>query len=244
KYMELNKVHKSYQGSGVKIGIIDTGVSKEQKTEVSINLLDDVQEYDNNGHGSYVYELIKETAPKAKVFSIKVMDKDEKINAALILKALKEAERLKLDIVNLSIGTHKENDLIAKQLEHMTKKGTIVLSSAGDYGENTMLFPANQLGIISVGALSANGMKWDDNNAEDEIDTFFPGDEISVKDYLNQNKEKHIEVSGSSYATAIGSGYVAILLESKGELSPFEVEKYLKKFKENEPLYSEVILKE
>ncbi len=70
-----------------------------------------------------------------------------------------------------------------------------------------MMFPASEDGVISVGSLSANKKVSHITNAPDECVIIAPGDEIKT---IN-NKNIIASTSGTSEATAIISGYLALL---------------------------------
>lgn len=70
-----------------------------------------------------------------------------------------------------------------------------------------MMFPANKKGVVSVGSISANKRVSDFTNTPNNTIINAPGDEI--KSY---SVDKKIVVnSGTSQATAIISGYIALL---------------------------------
>ncbi|MBU3182883.1 S8 family peptidase [Clostridium psychrophilum] len=215
-YMNYKSIHKLSKGKSQKIALIDTGISKFQinNDEKSIALVGN--EYDNNGHGTILYSIIKGygygneiegIAPNTEIFSIKVMDIDNPIKSSIIAQAINKAIDAKCTIINISIGGYKYNDGISKAIDKAMAKGITVISSSGDYKTVEMLFPANKKGVISVGASSSNFKTWDFTNAPDKCTIIAPGDEIKGID----NTKKIDSTSGTSQATAIISGYVALL---------------------------------
>ena len=248
RYMNYNKLHKISTGESQTIALIDSGISKFQDVKENIDLTKSKSSYDTNGHGTMMYSLIKGysdkitgVAPDSKIISIKVMNSDESINPETIKNAIEIAIEKNVDIISLSLGSTKENRGIADKINEATSKGITVISSAGDYEQDFLLFPASLDNVISVGSIAANGRVSDYTNAPDETKINAPGEEILMVD----NNEKIIEANGSSEATAIITGYVSLLkdksLKEGKQLTTSEIQKLLLKIKESDITYVEVL---
>ena len=248
RYMNYNKLHKISTGESQTIALIDSGISKFQDVKENIDLTKSKSSYDTNGHGTMMYSLIKGysdkitgVAPDSKIISIKVMNSDEGINPETIKNAIEIAIEKNVDIISLSLGSTKENRGIADKINEATSKGITVISSAGDYEQGFLLFPASLDNVISVGSIAANGRVSDYTNAPDETTINAPGEEILMVD----NNEKIIEANGSSEATAIITGYVSLLkdksLKVGKQLTTSEIQKLLLKIKESDITYAEVL---
>lgn len=246
--MNYNKLHKISTGESQTIALIDSGISKFQDVKENIDLTKSKSSYDTNGHGTMMYSLIKGysdkitgVAPDSKIISIKVMNSDEGINPETIKNAIEIAIEKNVDIISLSLGSTKENRGIADKINEATSKGITVISSAGDYEQGFLLFPASLDNVISVGSIAANGRVSDYTNAPDETTINAPGEEILMVD----NNEKIIEANGSSEATAIITGYVSLLkdksLKEGKQLTTSEIQKLLLKIKESDITYAEVL---
>lgn len=248
RYMNYNKLHKISTGDSQTIALIDSGISKFQDVKENIDLTKSKSSYDTNGHGTMMYSLIKGysdkitgVAPDSKIISIKVMNSDESINPETIKNAIEIAIEKNVDIISLSLGSTKENRGIADKINEATSKGITVISSAGDYEQGFLLFPASLDNVISVGSIAANGRVSDYTNAPDETTINAPGEEI----LMVENNEKIIEANGSSEATAIITGYVSLLkdksLKEGKQLTTSEIQKLLLKIKESDITYAEVL---
>ena len=248
RYMNYNKLHKISTGESQTIALIDSGISKFQDVKENIDLTKSKSSYDTNGHGTMMYSLIKGysdkitgVAPDSKIISIKVMNSDEGINPETIKNAIEIAIEKNVDIISLSLGSTKENRGIADKINEATSKGITVISSAGDYEQGFLLFPASLDNVISVGSIAANGRVSDYTNAPDETTINAPGEEI----LMVENNEKIIEANGSSEATAIITGYVSLLkdksLKEGKQLTTSEIQKLLLKIKESDITYVEVL---
>ena len=85
---------------------------------------------------------------------MKIFNKKQKTFSSWLLKALDYSLEINLDIINLSFGGINFDDIIIKdKLNELTKKGVIIIASAGNDGPSygTINFPGNLPFVISVG---------------------------------------------------------------------------------------------
>mgnify|MGYP001180880013 CR=1 FL=1 len=149
-------------GRGAKIAVLDTGLFKhEWLTDVhAAPGADDVWDaegdgYGDNesGHGTFIAGLIKQVAPAAEVYAVKVLDSHgvgDDLTVATELAKLPAD----VDIVNLSLGGYTENDqpplAIANVLPSKTR---IVVAAAGNHADKRPFWPAAFGPALSVGAV-------------------------------------------------------------------------------------------
>jgi subtilisin family serine protease len=96
----------------MKIAIIDSGIHPghphvgEIAGGVGITLAGEGNDaIDRLGHGTAVAGAIREKAPDAELYAVKVFDRRLRANAGLILRALAWCREHGMDLVNLSLGT-------------------------------------------------------------------------------------------------------------------------------------------
>ena len=96
----------------MKIAIIDSGVHYghphvgEIAGGVEITLAGEGPDaIDRLGHGTAVAGAIREKAPDAELYAVKVFDRRLTANVAVILRALEWCRQHRMDLVNLSLGT-------------------------------------------------------------------------------------------------------------------------------------------
>jgi Subtilase family len=106
----------------VKIAIIDSGIHPghphvgEIAGGVEITIAGEGSDaVDRLGHGTAVAGAIREKAPDAELYAVKVFDRRLTANIGVILRALAWCRDHKMDLVNLSLGTenpaHRESFL-------------------------------------------------------------------------------------------------------------------------------------
>src|SRR5574338_331383 len=162
---------KGYEGNGIKIAIIDTGIDYNHhdlfgfgpngKVIGGYDFVDnDEQPMDTNGHGTEVAGIIaadgnlKGVAPKAKLFAYRVSATGESVSSEFIVNAIHRAIKEKVDIINISLGVNKTNEELARAVSEAVKNGIIVVAAAGNSGPgiHTIGSPAESLDVLTVGA--------------------------------------------------------------------------------------------
>ncbi|MBI3639831.1 MAG: S8 family serine peptidase [Thaumarchaeota archaeon] len=166
---------QGFEGQGIKIGIIDTGIDYDHqdllgfgpsdKVVGGYNFVDnDNKPIDTTGHGTEVAGIIaadgslKGVAPKAKLFSYKVSSTGESVSSDLIVKAIHRAIEDKVNVINISLGVNKTNDEIDQAVNEAVKNGIVVVVAAGNNGpdDGTIGSPGKDLNAITVGATYNN----------------------------------------------------------------------------------------
>jgi minor extracellular serine protease Vpr len=163
-----------YDGSGIKIAIIDTGVdhrhpdlfsSNDSNKIEGINFVNGmIAHEDLNGHGTQVAGIIaadgnlKGISPKSKIISYKVSDDGESVSSELIIKAIRQAIADKVDIINISLGVNKTNSQIDKAVNDAVSAGIVVVVAAGNDGplKESIGSPGINYNAITVGATYNN----------------------------------------------------------------------------------------
>lgn len=213
--LDYEKLHKISKGKSQTIAIIDTGLNSIYNGNLKFeeSLVDENIE-DTNGHGTMMYSIIKGISdnivgisPEAQIMAIKVMNDDNSVSPTIIKNAIELAVQKGATIINLSIASHFEDKDITEAIKSAVNKGITVVASSGDYGNTELMYPAILDEVVSVGAIDASGNVLDLTSGSKAATINAPGHEIST---INLN-ETIIKTSGTSQATAIISGYIALL---------------------------------
>jgi hypothetical protein len=132
----------------MKIAIIDSGIHPghphvgEIAGAVEITLVGEGQDaIDRLGHGTAVAGAIREKAPDAALYAVKVFDRRLAANIGVILRALAWCREHGMDIVNLSLGT--ENPAHRDSFLQMIGDDLLVVSAAH-------VLPGSLPGVIGV----------------------------------------------------------------------------------------------
>jgi serine protease AprX len=103
--------------------------------------------------------LYRGLAPKARIISLKVLDGNGAGYTSSVLRALEfvvaNRERLKIDIVNLSLGhpiyESPETDPLVRAVEDAVRSGLVVVAASGNHGWNQVTGEVGYAGVTSPG---------------------------------------------------------------------------------------------
>ncbi|RAS91821.1 hypothetical protein A3863_04915 [Priestia endophytica] len=220
--LDIEKIWDYSKGKSQTIAFIDTGISNQAKTLYSDKIIDTYNSIENNnkvidkhGHGTQMVSVasgngkkgITGIAPKSKIIIIKAFEEGEQMNPSNIVKAINYAISKKVDIINMSFGSFKSNSDIEDAINLAIKNNITVVASTGDYGNKDILFPANMNNVVSVEAKNKEGETWEFSNVSKDDVIAVPG--VDINSLTLDNKQ--VRQDGTSHATAITSGYIALL---------------------------------
>jgi len=204
--------------------------------------------YDDNGHGTHIAGIIggngrnsggryRGIAPKCHFIIGKVLDEQGNGSVVDVKNAINwvigEKERLKIRILNISIGMFpdakaKEQQELLEIVEKAWDSGLVVVVAAGNNGPEKMSItnPGISPRVITVGAIRERRVQkyYSGIGPTKECimkpEILAPGQKIvSCKNEAGSYTTK----SGSSMATPVVSGVIALLLQKEPWLSPIDV---------------------
>jgi subtilisin family serine protease len=175
---------------------------------------------DRLGHGTAVAAAIREKAPDAEIFAVKVFDRDLSATAAALVAACEYARSLHARIVNLSLGTENADHeaALADVVGRLRDNGSVVIAAGEQDGVRWL--PGSLAGVWAV-----------------TLDWTVPRETFRI-DHLSQTgaafrasgfprpipgvpSERNLK--GVSFAVANVTGIVARLIAEDPDGSPFEV---------------------
>lgn len=247
-----NVYRKGFTGKGVCAVILDTGAYPHKDLRKQIrgfkDFTTDKREcYDDNGHGTHVAGIfcangsLQGVAPGARVIVLKVLDRNGNGNTRRVLEALDWVEKNKaiyqIRILNFSVGflpgaDDEDQKLILDKLERLWDDNVVVVAAAGNNGprEGTVTVPGISRKIITVGASDDTGQGRNMPHGysgrgptgccivKPEITA--PGTNILSLDHRGNY---YVKKSGTSMATPVVCGTLALALQKKPSLRPEEL---------------------
>ncbi|MCQ4087126.1 S8 family peptidase [Saccharibacillus sp. JS10] len=233
--IDTSEAQKSgYTGKGVKIAVLDTGISDQSGLKISggTSTIEGVPSYnDDNGHGTAVAGIIGATskaykgiAPDASVYAVKVMDKDGNGSTQSLAEGIDWAIRQNMDIINMSLSFPEQSSAIQDLLQKATDQGITVIVAAGNAGNaegtgDTIAFPAKLPEVITVAAIDSNLKRADFSGTGSEVELSAPGVGIISTSVSGKYKINN----GTSMATPFVSGMVADLKQAYPNISAAEL---------------------
>ncbi len=200
---------KVQASEAVKVAILDSGSNITYKEGIS--LVDDALR-DNNGHGTLMAQIIKETCSSAELYIIKVIGADGLvINEDALILGLEWAIAKEVKVINMSLRI-KPSQRLYEVIKKAYTKGIILVAAAGNNDKfsgsyysvldaktsvdsnvpsKDVAYPAKYPEVIAVGALNQYGKAYNQSAQSEDVDIYFRG------------------YRGRSAGTSIASAYVA-----------------------------------
>ncbi|MBI1935061.1 S8 family serine peptidase [Candidatus Woesearchaeota archaeon] len=228
-------VWKKTNGNGVKIAIIDSGISQHDDLNIAGGVSFISENYsDNNGHGTAVAGIISSllnnkgiigVSPDAEIYAIKIFENSEG-NLYNAIEAVGWAIDNKMDIISMSWGLSSYSKILEEVLFKAYENNILLIASSGNDGENKILYPAHYPQVIAVGAVDNNNSRASFSNYGNELELVAPGVNIYT---TNQNNNYFLNVSGTSFATPHIVGVGALIKSYKPNLTNCYIREILRK---------------
>lgn len=178
----LDVIRPGLTGAGVKIGVIDSGMATSHPDLDAAGGFDFTESDDPDEtwrtdtvrHGSHVSGTIAASgngqgirgfAPDAEIHVFKVFPGGKFSD---LIKALEKCIALKLDVVNLSLGSKKTSEILAQKFQAAADKGVACIAAAGNSGD-AVGFPAQLPTVLTVAAIGQHGKFPDDSYHQRQV---------------------------------------------------------------------------
>lgn len=227
--LNLDEAHTISLGAGVVVAVVDTGVQLDHPglvgyltgngydfvnddtiPEDEFNGLDDDGDTlidEAAGHGTHVAGIVNLVAPQAEVMPLRVLDSDGRGNVFLVAEAILYAVEHGADVVNLSLGTTADSDLLAEMVEDAVANGVVLVAAAGNWNSSSEQYPAAEEEVIAVASIGPDGTKSPFSNYGSWVDISAPGESI----YSTFPTDGYAQWSGTSMATPFIAGQAALI---------------------------------
>lgn len=145
-------------GAGVRVAIVDSGAAAGHPHVGSVaggirigrNGEEDDDWGDRIGHGTAVAAAIREKAPEAELFAIRVFEQELATTADALSLAIRRAAELGGRLINLSLGTVNpaHTDHLSRAVHYAAERGALVVSALELDG--TPWLPGSLAGVMGV----------------------------------------------------------------------------------------------
>ena len=225
------------KGTGVKIGIIDSGVDYRHQDLDGVYaaggydfVQNDADPDDVYGHGTHVAGTacaednivgVVGVAPECALYSLRVLNDSGSGSWSATIKAMEWAVDNKLQVVNLNLGSSQDpGSTVKAAFDSAEAAGLVIVAAGGNSGTpsgkgNNVIYPAKYASVIAVAATDKNDTRPSWSSTGEEIELAAPG--VSVLSSWNDGDSPHdpqpIILDGDYYkegsGTSMASPHVA-----------------------------------
>jgi len=249
---------QGFSGQGVKVAIIDTGISVHNELPNVVQrvsfveddpatLTDESSPFDHHGHGTHVAGIVGAkvggptslegsefvgVAPNTSLYSLKAMDGDEG-SILNVIEAIDWAIANDMDIINLSLGLSSHVQLLQDAVDRAYNAGILLVGAAGnDNVGSPVNYPAKYESVIAVSSVDSRKSISSFSSTGAEIEFTAPGSGIAST-YVDGSTSKYIMMSGTSQAAPHIAGFLALLKQKNPTKTVSELRIELQKYAED-----------
>lgn len=209
-------------GAGVLVAVIDSGIHADHPhingVIGGIGISEDGRTHDDYtdriGHGTAVAGAIREKAPAADLYAIRIFEQTLATPGRVLVRAIEHAVEIGARLVNLSLGTASVDtrSALAEVIRDAVSRGTVAVSAEGN-GEID-LYPGSLAGAVPI------EVDWD--CPRHAIRTLAPpGFRLAASGFPRPipGVSPTRNLQGTSFAVANATGMLARLLEDRRDLT-------------------------
>tara|TARA_B110000908_G_scaffold67677_1_gene81750 strand:- start:3075 stop:4691 length:1617 start_codon:yes stop_codon:yes gene_type:complete len=215
-------------GKGITVAVLDSGVNDHialnggngNITTLTLTELADGSE--QLGHGTAVASIISGDhvltpgiAPASDILSIRITDSEGASDSFTLAQGILEAADAGSKIINISMGSYGNSSVVLEAVQYAQEKGAVIVASSGNEGLDNMAYPAAYDGVISVGAVEANGEHLDFSNSGESLDVVAPGYQVNAA----WGDEQLTSFSGTSASAPFISGAIAAAMSENPHIT-------------------------
>jgi subtilisin family serine protease len=228
---------KNRTGKGVKVAIVDSGIDTEHpalkgKIKASYQAIPENGQIvfkestsgDQAGHGTACAGIILSMAPEVEIYSIKVLGPTGSGTGEMFLMGVDFAIKQKMQVVNLSLGTTKRDFWMPmRELLDRAYRERVMLVAAANNLPQLSSPSIHSSSLISV-VKRAGGDPWKFGFQFGEvIELVAPGVQVET----TWPGGGYRQLTGNSFAAPYITGLIALLMEGRPDLTPFQVKTIL-----------------
>lgn len=232
----LDSAQRLASGFGVTVAVIDNGIWFDHPLMRASRIMSGHDFVNNDsdpseepglmlGHGTFVAGLILLSAPDCRILPLRAFNGDGVGSEFSAAKAIRKAMDLGANVVNMSFGSPDQYPVLASMIDRALSAGLVLVGASGNYGNAIPMYPAANIGVISVGAIDSDDYIADFSNYGSTLDLVAPG--VSVYSSMAGEYE-WATWSGTSFAAPIVSGSIALVLQRTGQLPSSVVEQHMR----------------
>lgn len=228
---------KDRTGKGVRVGIVDSGIDTNHpdlkgKIHASFEAVNEGGQIvfkestsgDQAGHGTACAGIVSSVAPNVEITSIKVLGPTGAGTGEMFLMGVDFAIKQKLQVVNLSLGTTKRDFWMPMHelLDRAYRERVMLVAAANNLPQpsSPSIFSSSLISVVK--RAGGEPLKFGFQYGE-VIELVAPGVQVETT-WPGGGKR---QLTGNSFAAPHITGIIALLLEARPELTPFQIKTIL-----------------
>src|SRR5437660_6669713 len=228
---------KGRTGRGVRVAVVDSGIDTEHpalkgKIKESVEAVPEGGQIlfkpstsgDQAGHGTACAGIITSIAPEVELYSVKVLGPNASGSGEMFLMGVDHAIKQKMQVVNLSLGTTKRDfwGPLHELLDRAYRERVILVAAANNLPQpsSPSIFSSSLISVVKrAGGEPLNfGFQYGE-----VIELVAPGVQVETT-WPGGGKR---QLTGNSFAAPHVTGVIALLLEARPDLTPFQIKTIL-----------------
>ena len=223
--IDAELVHPYNKGTGVKIGIIDTGIDLDHpdlavKADVTF-VAGTTSGDDDNGHGTHCAGVVAAldndigvigVAPEAYLYAIKVLDSNGSGYLSDVVAGIQWAIDNGIEVISMSLGTSSNYQSMQDACDAAYANDIVVIAAAGNAGNRSgrgdnISYPGKYSSVIAVGATKSDDSRANFSSTGPDLELMAPGVDI----YSTWKNSDYNTISGTSMACPHVTGTAALV---------------------------------
>ena len=172
------------------------------------------------GHGTMVAGVVHLVAPTARIMPLKAFGPDGTGYTSDILRSINFAVQKGAKVLNMSFSRPTSSPELKNALDNANKKGVIAVSSAGNDGKATLMYPAAYDSVIGVASTANDDTRSTFSNYGSKLVWLAAPGEGIITTYPWAS---YAAAWGTSFSTPFVSGAAALLVGMQGSATPNQV---------------------
>lgn len=223
------EAHQTTRGEGTVVAVLDTGfrlghpalsdrftangydfVDDDAVPEQSFNGIDDDADGrtdEGRGHGTHVAGIVAAVAPGSRIMPLRVLDDEGLGSVWITAEAIRWASERDADVINLSLGTAADSELLEDAVEDAEEDDAVVVASAGNDNRSQRQWPAADEDAVAVASVTPTDLRSPFTNFGRWIDVAAPGQGI----ISSFPRRVYARWDGTSMAAPFVAGQAALL---------------------------------
>ncbi|MEZ4718961.1 MAG: S8 family serine peptidase [Caldilineaceae bacterium] len=234
RQVNLDAAHSAYNGAGVTVAVLDTGIDLQHpallgKVLPGRDMVDDDDVPQDEGfgiawgHGTHVGGIVAVAAPDAAILPVRVLDSNGRGNMFTLAYAIEWAVAQGADVINLSVGAESDSRVLRDTIAEAVAQGVVVVAAAGNLNSAAVQYPAGYPDVLGVTAVDGANVKASfASYGAGWVDIAAPGVGITST-IVGPQGSGYASWSGTSMSAPFVAGAAALVRQAEPTAAPAQI---------------------